>query len=159
MNKDWDECVIRDSSRSIMMIVANQSRWCSYILIGVHSMVGISYTIGTYAFHALSTDVRQLPLRMEFSFDPTISPFFECILAAQLFYAVTIASIIGMINALLVCLVGWLRPWVSSLWLIDMNIRSEKWTMLFKPPQSQLSHFSDLAALLVWFMFAGTSCG
>ncbi|XP_014485171.1 PREDICTED: odorant receptor 2a-like [Dinoponera quadriceps] len=42
---------------------------------------------------------------MEFSFDFTKSPLFECILVGQFLCILTIASIVGMINALLASLV------------------------------------------------------
>ncbi|XP_011694610.1 PREDICTED: odorant receptor 13a-like [Wasmannia auropunctata] len=42
---------------------------------------------------------------MQFSFAALESPFFECILAWQIFYLITLASVVGMINALLATLI------------------------------------------------------
>ncbi|XP_032669835.1 putative odorant receptor 92a [Odontomachus brunneus] len=105
INKDWNECIKYEISRSIMMRAANQSRRCSYLLIGIHAMAGFALSIGAYMFRSVNTDVRELPVKMEFSFDFTKSPLFECILVVQFLYILTIASIVGMINALLASLV------------------------------------------------------
>ncbi|XP_032669824.1 uncharacterized protein LOC116843478 [Odontomachus brunneus] len=104
INKDWKEGINCDFSRFTMMIAARKARRCSYLLIGIHAMAGFSLSVGAYIFHATSTDVRELPVKMDFSFDFTKSPLFECILIGQFLCILTIASIVGMINALLSCL-------------------------------------------------------
>ncbi|XP_032669838.1 uncharacterized protein LOC116843490 [Odontomachus brunneus] len=106
IDEDWDECIKYEFSRSIMMTAADQSRRCSYFLIGIHAMAAFALSVGAYMFRSVNTDVRELPVKMEFSFDYTKSPLFESILTVQFLYILSIASTAGMINALLASLVS-----------------------------------------------------
>ncbi|XP_071644337.1 odorant receptor 82a-like isoform X2 [Temnothorax longispinosus] len=105
MDRDWNDCVINDYS--IMMTVANQSRRCSVVLIGVHLVTGFFLTIGVYTARMMSNSggPRAFPVKMEFPFMALESPLFECILAGQIFYVLSSASVVGMINGLLATLV------------------------------------------------------
>ncbi|XP_036141364.1 uncharacterized protein LOC118645085 [Monomorium pharaonis] len=105
MDRDWNECIINDSS--IMMAVANQSRRSSIVLIGIHILAGFFLSIGIYMYRMMSSEIsRDLPVKMQFSFNALESPVFECILALQMFYVMSLASVVGMINALLASLVS-----------------------------------------------------
>lgn len=106
MDRDWHDCVI-SNSYSIMMTIANQSRRCSFVLIGIHILAGFFLSIGAYVIRMMNNaDVsRELPVKMEFPF-VLESPLFECILAGQMFYILSLASVVGMINALLATLVS-----------------------------------------------------
>lgn len=108
MDRDWSGCVIKDSY-STMITAAAQSRRCSFVLIGIHILAGFFLSVGAYAFRSMSnTDSevsREFPIKMEFSF-VVESPLFECILVTQIVCLLSIASVVGMINALLATLVS-----------------------------------------------------
>ncbi|XP_011156215.2 odorant receptor 82a [Solenopsis invicta] len=104
MDRDWRECIINDSS--IMMTVADQSRRCSLVLIGIHVLAGFFLSIGLYIIRMMNSNVsRDLPVKMQFPFAALESPIFEFILAGQMFYIMSTASMAGMVNALLASLV------------------------------------------------------
>lgn len=108
MDRDWNDRVISDSY-SIMMTVADQARRSSVVLIGIHLLAGFFLSIGVYIFRTVNADSeapRELPVKMEFSFAVLESPLFECVLAWQMFYVVTLALVVGMINGLLATLVS-----------------------------------------------------
>ncbi|XP_077261549.1 odorant receptor 82a-like isoform X1 [Temnothorax americanus] len=105
MDRDWNDCVIND--HSTMMTVANQSRRCSVVLIGIHIVTGFFLSIGVYAARMMSNSggPRAFPVKMELPLMALESPLFECILAGQMFYILSLASVVGMINALLATLI------------------------------------------------------
>nr|XP_012219960.1 PREDICTED: odorant receptor 82a-like [Linepithema humile] len=104
MERDWSNC---GSCESIMMTVKSLSRHYSIVLIGVHALAAFFLSVAAYVFRALSAsdDFRELPVKMEFSFEVTKSPLFECLLIGQFLYELSLASVAGMINALLATLV------------------------------------------------------
>ncbi|XP_011862408.1 PREDICTED: uncharacterized protein LOC105559022 [Vollenhovia emeryi] len=109
MDRDWNDRVI-NHSYSIMMSHATKSRRCSVVLIGNHILAGFVLTIVAYIFRPRSNAggevSREFPMKMEFTFAVLESPLFECILAVQMFYILSLASVVGMINALLATLVS-----------------------------------------------------
>ncbi|KAL0133987.1 hypothetical protein PUN28_001121 [Cardiocondyla obscurior] len=106
MDRDWNDRVISESY-SILTTVAAQSRRYSFVLIGIHILAGFFLSIGAYAIRTMNKadNSREFPIKMEFSFEVLESPLFECVLATQIFYTLSLASVVGMINALLATLV------------------------------------------------------
>jgi len=109
IDRDWNDHVISDSC-STMMAVSDQARRYSVVLIGIQFLAAFFLTIGAYVFHTMnnvdSEVSRELPLKMQVSSVVLESPLFECILALQIFYLLSLSSVVGMINALLVTLVS-----------------------------------------------------
>ncbi|KAL0111081.1 hypothetical protein PUN28_012802 [Cardiocondyla obscurior] len=111
MDQDWKECVINDSYESAMMAVADLSRRCSNVMISINALAAFFLSIGEHMLQSMGNvdgvdnNSRELPIKMEFPFDVSESPIFECFLFGQFFYELVLASIVGMMNALLVSLI------------------------------------------------------
>lgn len=107
MDTDWSDCGVNGPYESIMMTVRSLSRYYSIVLIGIHAVTGFFLSVAAYVFRAMSSEnFRELPVKMEFNFEATKSPLFECILIGQFLYELSLASVVGMINALLATLVS-----------------------------------------------------
>lgn len=113
MDRDWKECVISDSYVSTMMSMADLSRRCSNVMISINALAAFFLSIGEHmiqtmgdANRAENASARELPIKMEFPFEVSKSPIFECFLVGQFLYELLTASVVGMVNALLVSLVS-----------------------------------------------------
>ncbi|XP_036141360.1 odorant receptor 82a [Monomorium pharaonis] len=111
MDEDWKECTINDSYESTMMSVADLSRRCSNVMISINALAAFFLSIGEHLLQSVDdasrvdNNPRELPIKMEFPFDVSKSPIFECFLIGQFLYELVLASIVGMMNALLVSLI------------------------------------------------------
>ena len=112
MDEDWKECTINDSYESTMMSVADLSRRCSNVMISINALAAFFLSIGEHLLQSMDdvnqfgNSSRELPIKMEFPFDVSKSPIFECFLIGQFLYDVVIAFVVALINALLVALVS-----------------------------------------------------
>ncbi|XP_018364812.1 PREDICTED: uncharacterized protein LOC108762352 [Trachymyrmex cornetzi] len=111
MNEDWKECVINNSYESTMMSVADLSHRCTNVMISINALAAFFLSIGEHLLQSMGdvngvdNNSRELPIKMEFPFDVSESPIFECFLIGQFLYELVLASIVGMMNALLVSLI------------------------------------------------------
>ncbi|KAL6429667.1 hypothetical protein ACFW04_007531 [Cataglyphis niger] len=111
MDRDGRECGINDSHASTMISVADLSRRCSSVMISINALAAFFLSIGEHMLQSLNdanrvdNNSRELPIKMEFPFDISESPIFECFLIGQFLYELLLASIVGMVNALLVSLI------------------------------------------------------
>jgi len=112
MDQDWKECVINNSYESTMMSAADLSHRCSNAMISINALAAFFLSIGEHLLQSMGdlnggdNNSRELPIKMEFPFDVSESPIFECFLYGQFFYELLLASIVGIMNALLVSLVS-----------------------------------------------------
>lgn len=112
MDRDWKECVIKDSYESTMISVAELSSRCSNVMISINALAAFFLSIGEHLLQSMGNvsgvdnNSRELPIKMEFPFDVSETPIFECFLVGQFFYELVLASIVGIMNALLVSLVS-----------------------------------------------------
>ncbi|KAL6254518.1 hypothetical protein P5V15_014571 [Pogonomyrmex californicus] len=111
IDQDWSECVINDSYKSTMTGMADLSRRFANTVFSIYAFSSFFLSIGEH-FLQSTNDVnqfgnssRELPIKMEFPFDVSKSPIFECFLIGQFFYDMVIAFVVCLINALLVALV------------------------------------------------------
>lgn len=129
MDRDGRECDINDSYASMMINVADVSRRCSSVMISINALAAFFLSIGEHLLHSLNdvnrvdNNSRELPIKMEFPFDVSESPIFECFLIGQFLYELLLASIVGMVNALLVSLVSFttLQKKCFHMYLIIFN--------------------------------------
>jgi len=109
IDRDWNDRVISDSC-STMMAVTDQARHYSVVILGIQFLAAFFLSIGAYVFRTMnnvdSEVSREFPVKMQVSSVVLKSPLFECILAVQIFYLLSLASVVGTINALLVTLVS-----------------------------------------------------
>ncbi|KAM0736511.1 Odorant receptor 13a [Formica fusca] len=111
MDRDGKECGVNDSYASTMISVADLSRRCSSVMISINALAAFFLSIGEHMLQSLNdanrvdNNSRVLPIKMEFPFDVSKSPIFECFLIGQFLYELLLASIVGMVNALLVSLI------------------------------------------------------
>ncbi|XP_077261516.1 odorant receptor 13a-like isoform X1 [Temnothorax americanus] len=111
MDQDWKECVINGSYNATMMNVADISRRCSNVMITINAFAAFFLSIGEHLLQSMDNasgvdnNSRELPIKMEFPFDISDSPIFECFLVGQFFYELVLAFIVGIMNALLVSLI------------------------------------------------------
>lgn len=112
MERDWRECTVNDSYVSTMLNVADLSHRCSNVMISINALAAFFLSIGEHLLQSMNDDnradnnSRELPIKMEFPFDVSKSPVFECFLMGQFFYELVMACLVGMVNALLVSLVS-----------------------------------------------------
>lgn len=93
-----------------MTKLAGQSRRCANVLIGSHFVAGFFLSVVSYVVrlieYADNEGPREFPVKMEFSFEAEESPVYEFIVIGQMFYEISLATIVGMVNALLATLVS-----------------------------------------------------
>lgn len=111
MDKDWKDCIVNGSYMSTMMTMADLSRRFSNIVFTVNGIGAFFLSIGEHLLQSMNdanrinNSSRELPLKMEFPFDVSESPIFECFLIGQFIYDLIIAFVVGLMDALLVTLV------------------------------------------------------
>lgn len=111
MDKDWRDCLVNDSYVSIMTTMADLSRRFSNIVFTVNGVGAFLLSIGEHLIQSMNyanridNTSRELPLKMEFPFEVSESPIFECFLIGQFIYDLSIAFVVALMNALLVTLV------------------------------------------------------
>ncbi|XP_011065193.1 PREDICTED: uncharacterized protein LOC105152532 [Acromyrmex echinatior] len=94
-----------------MMSVADLSHRCTNVMISINALAAFFLSIGEHLLQSMGdvngvdNNSRELPIKMEFPFDVSESPIFECFLIGQFLYELVLASIVGMMNALLVSLI------------------------------------------------------
>ncbi|XP_071643786.1 odorant receptor 13a-like isoform X2 [Temnothorax longispinosus] len=108
IDQDWSECVINDSYRFTMMSMADMSRRFANIMFSMYAFSAFSLSIGEHLLQSrddvnqFGNSSRELPIKMEFPFDVSKSPIFECFLIGQFVYDTVIAFVIlhvsGQIN-------------------------------------------------------------
>lgn len=112
IDQDWNEYIINDLHRSIMTSMAGLSRRFANITFSFYAFSAFFLTIGEHLIQSMddgnqfSNNSRELPIKMEFPFDVSKSPIFECLLIGQFLYDMVIAFVVGLINALLVASVS-----------------------------------------------------
>jgi len=112
IDQDWSECVINDSYKFTMMSMADLSRRFANITFSMYILCAFFLSIGEHLLQSMNdvnqfgNNSRELPIKMEFPFDVSKSPIFECFLIGQFLYDMVIAFVVNLINALLVTLVS-----------------------------------------------------
>ncbi|KAL6429665.1 hypothetical protein ACFW04_007530 [Cataglyphis niger] len=111
MDKDWRDCIVNDSYVSIMTTMADLSRRFSNIVFTINGVGAFLLSIGEHLLQSMNdanrvdNSSRELPLKMEFPFEVSESPIFECFLIGQFIYDLSIAFVVALMNALLVTLI------------------------------------------------------
>ncbi|GAB1863031.1 Odorant receptor [Camponotus japonicus] len=111
MDEDWKDCIVNGSYMSTMMTMADLSRRFSNIVFTVNGIGAFFLSIGEHLLQSMNdanrinNSSRELPLKMEFPFDVSESPIFECFLIGQFIYDLIIAFVVGLMDALLVTLI------------------------------------------------------
>lgn len=113
INEDCSECVINNSYKSTMMSMADVSRRFVNTMFSFYAFSSFFLSIGEHLLQSMhdadqqfGNSSRELPIKMQFPFDVSKSPIFECFLIGQFIYDLIIALVVGLINALLVALVS-----------------------------------------------------
>lgn len=112
MSRDWRDDIVNDSYTSTMMSVADLSHRCTTVMISINALAAFFLSIGEHMLHSMNDAdrvnnvSRELPIKMELPFDVSKSPLFECLLMGQFLYELLLASVVGMVNALLVSFVS-----------------------------------------------------
>ncbi|XP_072750036.1 odorant receptor 82a-like isoform X2 [Anoplolepis gracilipes] len=111
MDRDWKDCVVNGSYMSTMMAMADLSRRFSNVVFTINGIGAFFLSIGEHFLQSMNdanriaNSSRELPLKMEFPFEVSESPIFECFLIGQFIYDFIIAFVVGLMNALLVTLI------------------------------------------------------
>lgn len=116
MEEDWNTVDICDKSVScIMMNNADLSRRCSNVLISINATAATCYAMTNLLRRSadfkkdLNISSRVLPIKMEFPFEVDASPLFEFLTVGQILHEVSTASLVAIINCLIITLVShWL---------------------------------------------------
>lgn len=113
-----------------MISVADLSHRCTNVMISINALAAFFLSIGEHLLQSMGdingvdNNSRELPIKMEFPFDVSESPIFECFLIGQFLYELVLASIVGMVNALLVSLVSLRFPFEAIFTIINICIYS-----------------------------------
>jgi len=93
-----------------MVSMADLSRRFANVSFSIYAFSAFFLSIGEHLLQSMDDQFgnssRELPIKMEFPFDVSKSPIFECFLIGQFLYDLVIASVVNLINALLVALVS-----------------------------------------------------
>lgn len=111
MSQDWRDCGAVAFNVRTMMDKAHLSRRCSMLIITVYSMAVAVYVSVIVEFNRIHSDdlgneEQQLFLKMQFPFDHDISPVREIVMFVQFIQLLSNASVIGMLDALVITLVS-----------------------------------------------------
>ncbi|XP_039309964.1 uncharacterized protein LOC105193486 [Solenopsis invicta] len=97
--EDWKNCDVSDEYT--MNRMANISRWFSNLIIGSHAVSVFLYAIGTL----LKIETRELILKMELPFKMESTLVYLSVLVTQFVHQVSAASMMAVLNCLLLTLV------------------------------------------------------
>lgn len=113
MKEDWSNVNIYDKSASFIMASnADLSRRCSNVLISINATAAMCYSMANLLRRTddfkedLNISSRVLPIKMDFPFKVDASPLFELLAVIQVFHMVSIASLVAMMNCLIITLVS-----------------------------------------------------
>lgn len=109
MEDDWNNQVT-DSHVCVMTSKANLAHRCSKAMMILNSLSTIFYFVGSYLSHRIISageEPREFPVQMQFPFDQASdSPIFELIYLATFFHVWETATVIAMLNSLILALVS-----------------------------------------------------
>ncbi|XP_011862409.1 PREDICTED: odorant receptor 82a-like isoform X1 [Vollenhovia emeryi] len=111
IDQDWSECVNNVSYRSTMTSMADTSSRFANVMLSLYASSAFFLSIGEHLIQSMDdvdqfgNSSRELPIKMEFPFDVSESPIFECFLIGQFLYDMVIAFVVGLTNPLLVTLI------------------------------------------------------
>lgn len=111
MARDRTDCATEWAVCS-MSRTTDMSHRSSNLIIGLYSMSVFLYGTGVLVAHAdefdeeLAVPVRELFLKMELPFESNSSPAYELVMITQFFHQLAAATIVGVLNALIVSLVS-----------------------------------------------------
>lgn len=106
ISRDWCDAVAFDIS--IMTNKATLSHRCSILIIGVYSIAVVIYVSAIMEFNSINSESGrgELFLKMEFPFVYEFSPVYEIVMFVQFVQLLSNASVIGMLDALIITLVS-----------------------------------------------------
>ncbi|XP_077261487.1 odorant receptor 82a-like isoform X2 [Temnothorax americanus] len=110
MAQDRSECVTEWAVCSMSRTI-DVSHRSSNLIIGLYSMSVFLYGTGVLVAHAdepdeqLAVPARELFLKMELPFESNASPAYELVMITQFFHQLAAATIVGVLNALIVSLI------------------------------------------------------
>lgn len=111
MAQDRNECVTEWAVCS-MSRTTDVSHRSSNLIIGLYSMSVFLYGTGVLVAHTdepdeqLAVPAKELFLKMELPFESNVSPTYELVMITQFFHQLAAATIVGVLNALIVSLVS-----------------------------------------------------
>lgn len=122
ISRDWRNCDSIAYNMCIMTNKANLSHCCSMLIISIYAMAVIVYISVIIEFNNINTNVesveKELFLKMQFPFAYEFFPVYEIVMFVQFVQLLSNASVIGMLDALIITLVSSFR------FLILMNTLS-----------------------------------
>lgn len=119
MNDDWNNCSTY-SHECVMTSKANLAHWCSNIMISLNTLSTVFYFVGSFVSHrtifAKGDDLREFPMQVQFPFDAAIdSPIFEIIVLGLFLHVWETATVIALLNSLILTLVSCLLKSLDGL--------------------------------------------
>ena len=108
MSRDWRNCDAVAFDVRIMTNKATLSHRCSMLIIGVYSIAVVVYVSVIMEFNSINSESGrgELFLKMEFPFVYEFSPIYEIVMFTQFVQLLSNASVIGILNALIITLVS-----------------------------------------------------
>lgn len=111
MSRDWNNCGNITFNLRSMTNKAHLAHRCSMLIIGTYSIAVVVYIsvimeINNTVSDKCNEEKHQLFLKMEFPFNYHVSPICEIIMFIQFIQLLSNASVIGMLDALIVTLVS-----------------------------------------------------
>ncbi|XP_018348722.1 PREDICTED: uncharacterized protein LOC108752420 [Trachymyrmex septentrionalis] len=106
MSRDWRNCDAVAFDVRIMTNKATLSHRCSMLIIGVYSIAVVVYVSVIMEFNSINSESGrgELFLKMEFPFVYEFSPIYEIVMFTQFVQLLSNASVIGILNALIITL-------------------------------------------------------
>lgn len=112
MSRDWNNCGAVAFNVRTMMNKAILSHRCSMLIVGVYSIAVVVYVSVIVEFNNIDDGFgrgeNQLFLKMKFPFVYEFSPVYEIVMFVQSLQLLSNASVIGMLDALIITLVSFL---------------------------------------------------
>lgn len=115
MLRDWRNCDSIALNMHIMTNKANVSHRCSMLIIGVYSIAVVVYSSVIIELNNININAEtgekehQLLLKMKFPFVHEFSPIYEIVMFFQFIQLLSNASVIGMLDALIITLVSFFK--------------------------------------------------
>lgn len=111
ISRDWRNCNSIAYNMRIMTNKANLSHRCSMLTISVYFMAVIVYISVIIEFNNINVDSveKELFLKMQFPFVYEFFPVYEIVMFVQFVQLLSNASVIGILDALVITLVSSFR--------------------------------------------------
>lgn len=108
MDDDWKDCA-SELREYVMTGKANLAHRCSNVIMSINAVATVLYFVDSQVRHRMVSkdgQYREFPVQVQLPFEVQESPTFEFVLLGLFFHVLETATVVAMLNALILTLVS-----------------------------------------------------